>query len=155
MSSESKIRIKLGPLEVDYEGTDGFIKEQLPALLKTLQDFRVPEVAGPDAPKPDIQPPRGQLSTNTIAQKLGAKSGGDLVRAAAARLGIALGKATFTRKELHDEMKTATSYYKKSMANNLDKYIKAVVDSGTLHLQADGLYSLSASGKTALEQKLA
>ncbi len=32
----SKIRIKLGPIEVEYEGSESFLKEELPYLLAAV-----------------------------------------------------------------------------------------------------------------------
>ena len=35
----SKIRIKLGPIEVEYEGTESFLKEELPQLLEAVANL--------------------------------------------------------------------------------------------------------------------
>ena len=35
----SKIRIKLGPIEVEYEGSEAFLKEELPQLLTAVSDL--------------------------------------------------------------------------------------------------------------------
>jgi hypothetical protein len=74
-----------------------------------------------------------------------------LIRAAAARLGIVLNKATFTRKELHEECKSATSYYNKRVTNNFDKYIKTLLNDGTLLLQGEGIYAIAAVKATEIE----
>ena len=34
--AESKIRIKLGQIEIEHEGTEAFIKAELPELVKYL-----------------------------------------------------------------------------------------------------------------------
>ena len=36
---ESKIKIKLGPIEVEYEGSESFLKQELPALIKTVTEL--------------------------------------------------------------------------------------------------------------------
>jgi hypothetical protein len=158
----SKLRIKVGSFEIEYEGDDAFIKDQLPSLLVTLQEFRTPdeeEQEETSTPNETTSKSNGQhnsqTSTNTVAQKLGAKSGSDLLTAAAVRLGIVLNNPTFTRKDAHTEMKSATSFYKKSFANNLDNYFKTLLDNGTLLLQADSSYSLSQAKRQELEKKIA
>jgi hypothetical protein len=35
----SKIKIKMGAIEIDYEGSEEFLKEELPSLLKTVSDL--------------------------------------------------------------------------------------------------------------------
>lgn len=35
----SKIRIKMGPIEVEYEGSENFLKEELPELLGTVSNL--------------------------------------------------------------------------------------------------------------------
>jgi hypothetical protein len=152
----SKLRIKLGNLEVDYEGTDEFIKDQFPSLLKTLKELGTLNVA-PPPPSPEDAPqnvPVGDHPTNTIALKLGCSTGSDLVRAAAVRLGIIKKAATFSRKSLLAEMKTATSYYKDTYRSNLDSYLKTLVDNGTLLLQGESTYALSAAKISELAPKL-
>jgi hypothetical protein len=156
----SKLRIKVGEIEIDYEGSDDFIKEQFPTLLRTLQELQ--GLSGPAKPPKPPNAPAGtktrvpqSMSTNTIAQKLQVKSGSELARAAAARLGIVLSKDTFTRKEISVEMRSAKSFFKRSHANNLDNSLKKLLDDGKLLLQADKTYALADGERTELEKKIA
>jgi hypothetical protein len=160
----SKLRIKLGSLEVDYEGTDEFIKEQLPGLLKTLHEMRVvAEAESEPEPAPggnktiDTQftGDAASLSTNTIAGKLAAKTGSDLLKAAAIRLGIVQKKVTFTRKELLAEMRAAPHFYKKSYANNIDKSFKVLTEAGVILLQSDNTFALAANKRADLAKAIA
>ena len=155
----SKLRLKLGAFEVDYEGSDEFIKDQLPVLLKTLREIGVLGEALKGAEDVDEERGAGRahktLSTNTIAHKQQAKTGSDLAKAAAARLGIALNKESFTKKEILAEMRTAKSFYKASFASNIDSYLKTLIGEGTLLLQADDTFALSAGKRAALEQTIA
>lgn len=44
MSASSKIKIKLGQMEVEYEGTDAFIKEELQGFLVQMSALQ-PQVS--------------------------------------------------------------------------------------------------------------
>lgn len=41
----SKLRIKIGDVEIDYEGTEEFLKQELPQLLKTAMELHKSEGA--------------------------------------------------------------------------------------------------------------
>jgi hypothetical protein len=157
----SRLRIKLGDFELDYEGTDEFIKDQLPGLLKSIHEIE-PKIAKASPAKGaagngDKSSPafHSETSTNTIAQKLEAKTGPELAKAAAARLALVLKKATFTKKDNLAEMRSATNFFKKSHQNNADKILKSVTDDGTLLLQASGSYAFADASRIAMEEKLA
>ena len=128
----SKLRIRIGEVEIDYEGTEEFLKQELPQLLKTAMELH--KAAG-TATKTggagssgggkggSIFPP---LTTASIAAKTNATSGPDLMLAAAAHLTLVAKKDTFSRQELLNEMQNASGYYKKSYSNNLTKYLGKV-----------------------------
>lgn len=80
----SKIRIKIGEIEVEYEGTEEFLKKELPELLKTVSELYRPLNAGGGSTF--VPPSNLQLSTANIAAKLDAKTGPDVVIAACAHL---------------------------------------------------------------------
>jgi hypothetical protein len=89
---DARIRLKIGNLEVEYEGSDTFIKSDLLTLVSEAIDLlreqgdEIPTVKGAPS-QPDIGK---QLSgtTGTIASKLGVKSGPALI--VGARTGILL-----------------------------------------------------------------
>lgn len=158
----SKIRIKLGAIEVEYEGSEDFLKQELPALLKAVSDLYkqagVEAAAGGSggASNPaQINKPNVQGTTGGIAAKLNCKTGPDLVVAAAARLTFVLGKDTFSRKELLAEMKTASAYYKATYSGNLSGYLNGLVKDGDLLEPAAQTYSLGATKKTDLSKQIA
>jgi hypothetical protein len=158
----SKIRIKLGPIEVEYEGSEDFLKEELPQLLEAVANLHKKSGITDASPQDQNQggsssTPKGQLqgTTGAVAAKLGSKTGPDLVLAAAARLTLVVGKETFTRKDLLAEMKTATAYYKATYRGNLSGYLNGLVKDGILLETAAQTYSLSASKKTELGKQLA
>jgi hypothetical protein len=160
----SKIRIKIGDVEVEYEGTEQFLRDELPKLLTGVLELHRAEQQSNGKPSAttnpshkDKSPPVGSSigTTKTVSAKLGVTSGSDLVLAAAARLSIGDDKETFTRSELLTEMKTASGYYKASYSNNLSKSLQALVSSGRLRETAKETYTLSADELGQLETKLA
>lgn len=160
----AKIRLKIGQLEVEYEGRESFLRDDIFSLMKKLIGFYSEHKASiPAAPLPaktnstGSEEPLSDLdhSTNTIAAHLDVKKGSDLVIAAAAHLGLVKKQDTFKRHEINNEMKGATSYYKASMSTNLSKLLNTLVKSKRLNQTTKGVFALSASEKKALETKLA
>jgi hypothetical protein len=156
----SKLRIRIGDVEIDYEGSEEFLKQELPQLLKTAMELH--KAAG--TPSPDGDSVVGttkdtqktlSLTTGTIAARLKASSGGALLLAAAVHLTLVSKKETFSRKELLAEMQKASSYYRKSYSGNLTNYLKAAVDDGELSEIATDSYALTAKTRANLEAKLA
>ena len=143
---ESKIRIKLGSIEVEYEGSEAFLKKELPDLMKTIIELYksadIPvgqtEDQGGDSKKRGIR-----LSTKSIAAKLNCSSGRDLVVAAAAHLTLAKNQDSFSRKELLSEMQSASGYYKKTYGDNLSNALNGLLKDNTLTELSKGNYSLS------------
>jgi len=149
----SKIRIKVGPIEVEFEGTESFLKNELLDLLQAVVDLRKKT----DASAPEEED-SGDTNTNwtteTFASKLSCKSGSDLVVAACARLSLGLGRASFKRPAILDEIKTASSHYKKSYSSNLTKYLNGLVSNGRLNESATHTYALTQTEKTSLKKRL-
>jgi len=115
---KSKLRIRLGAVELEYEGDVSFTKEDVTALIDKMVDLagarrelQAPEVAAESNGKPIQLPPNAVCSfnhsTNTIATLLDAKSGGDLVMAAVAHLSLVKGLDTVKRSEIAAEMQAA------------------------------------------------
>ncbi|CAN7314170.1 hypothetical protein [Paraburkholderia terricola] len=170
----SKIKIKLGAIEVEYEGSESFLKEELPALLTAVSDLyqrstggngtnadvgndsKGQSTGGPSAALPTQANGKTILgTTNTIAQRLQVKSGPDLLLAAAARLTIVENREVFTRQQLLDEMKTATAYVRSTYLTNLGRTLTNMVKDGTLNEARTGQFALSASRREELETRLA
>lgn len=163
----SKIRIKMGAIELEYEGSDDFLKEELPILLDklyALAPFASSESQGKGVVVDESEEvgfssagPRGTKSeigtTSSIAADLDAKTGPDLALAAAVRLTLGLGKASFSRKELLTEMQSATSYYNKNMSGNLSKMLTAMIKDKVVREVAKDTFSLSAEKKRDMEKR--
>jgi hypothetical protein len=160
----SKLRIRIGEVEIDYEGTEEFLKQELPQLLKTAMELHKASGAAP-ATNTGKSSASGvatgassipSLTTGSIAAKLRAKSGSDLLIAAAAHLALVKKTEPFTRQQLLAEMQGATSYYKSNYSRNLSKYIKtALQKDGGLSETAKDSYAVTAAARADLEKKLA
>jgi hypothetical protein len=158
---ENKIRIKLGPIEVEYEGSEKFLKEELPDLIRTVSDLykasnlNLGGPPGKDSEVGDEPTEACSLSTTDISAKLSCDSGPDLVLAAAARLTLGQGMSTFSRQTLIKEMRSATAYYKPSYNANLTSYLNRLVRAVKLNTPSPGLYALTAGAREELRSKLA
>ena len=160
----TKIRFKIGQLEVEYEGGDSFLKNDLSNLLDKMVDFSKEHSVtqfidtSPDT-KSAVSSTNGtqkiDLSTATIASRMGAKTGPDLAIAASTHLTFVKGKEVFTLAEIRAEMKGAKSYYNTSMGSNLSKNLKSLVKNKRLNETASDTYALTAPEKDAMEKLLA
>lgn len=161
----SKIKIKLGAIEVEYEGSEVFLKEELPQLLTAVsalyEKSNISLGALPADQSPGLNdvslpnPSKLEATTGSIAAKLGSKSGPDLVMAAAARLTLVLEMQTFARQKIIDEMKTASAYHKPSYVKNLSATLNTLVKDGKLNEPSNGNYALTASSLKDMGQRLA
>lgn len=159
----AKMRIKMGPIEIDYEGSEDFLKQELPAILTAVSSLHKESGLVENSP-PGANSGNGAAGSNqtapigmsvtTISAKLGVKSGADLALAAAARLTRG-GSSSFSRQQLLDEMKAATGFYKTTIRSNLSNYLLTLVKEGKLQETAKDTYSLSMATKTEIEAKLA
>lgn len=163
----SKIRIRVDDVEVEYEGTDDFLKQELPILLDKIHALAAPrkkakarvddDADGNGGGNVDNGGGKGKDNigtTSSLAADLQAKSGSDLALAAAARLTLGLGRQSFSRKDLLDEMRSASAYYAKSYSSNLTKTLNFLVKDKRFREVGKGTYSLSAETKKELEGKI-
>lgn len=77
------------------------------------------------------------LHVNSVAERIGAKSGSDVAMAAAAQLQLVEGKTSFSRKELLDTMKEATNFYSQTMRSNLSATLKGLIGTKLNQLKND------------------
>ncbi len=160
----TKIRMKIGQLELDYEGRESFLINDLSNLLDKIADLSKKHTATQlidtsSESESVLVSTNGtkkiELSTATIASRMDAKSGPELAIAACAHLTFAKSKGTFSLAEIRTEMKNASSYYKASMASNLSKALKNLVKKQRLNETASDSYALTAAEKDAMEKLLA
>lgn len=164
----TKLKVKLGAAEIEYEGGKEFLKDEvMPTVSKMLElvkertELQSPTThsnrisSGAEAPLLSEQKIIQEHSTNTIATFLKVETGGDLAIAAAAKLIIIDLKNSVSRSEILEEMKTASNFYKQTMRGNLSSSLKTLVKDDRIRLVADNTYSLSHKERQSLEQKLA
>ena len=146
----SKMRIRVGEIEVEYEGSEEFIKAELPALMehvaKLQRSLPTLKAGGGTADESEA----GSMSCTTIAQKLNAKKSPLLMMAAALKLTLANSGKEFTKSELREMMKSAIGFYKSSFANNFDATLQRAVTKGEINHSGGENYSLPISKKEAL-----
>lgn len=158
----SKLRIRIGDVEVEYEGSEDFLQKDLPQLLRTAIELHSAGEAFGGGPKPKKKTSGSHeasvpsLTTGSIAAKIGVGSGSDLLKAAAAHLTLVEKKETFSRQELLAQMQTAKGYYKKTYSSNLSNYFAtALSKEGFLTETSSNEYTLSAAARKDMEKQLA
>ncbi len=161
MSEVSKIRIRMGAIEIEYEGSEEFLRADLPELLSAVSELyhRSREAESDAEVDEDIQTRDAGGSSNhgtttSIAAKLRCESGPDLALAAAARLVFSLKQETFSRQELNNEMKSARSYYKQNMTGNLSKILEGLMKAGKLNEVSRDTYALAQAEHSRIEALL-
>lgn len=150
--TDVKIQLKLASLEVAYEGPGEFAETSLIDIIQQISEVDLPNIVESDASSGIVQQPLGlpsgattgpKLSTSDFAVKMGAKSGTDLVMAAAASLHHSRGLEEFKRTDIHAEMKTAKAFYRSSYGGNLSKSLETLVKSGRLQTPRPHTYALA------------
>ena len=159
---DSRIRLKMGDIEIEYEGSEDFVKSELLSLVSQVASLyresglgAASMEASATGERDSTAEPRISLTTGAIASKLGVKTGSDLAIAAAAHLTLVKGVSPFTRDQLRDEMKTAKSHYRKSYSGNLSRYLETLLRADVLVESAEDTYALTAHKKRDLEGTLA
>ncbi len=156
----SKIRIKCGSLEIEYEGEEGYLKDELPKLVEkilevsTTMGSNLPDEASSSAQKNPRNESDIEITTSNIATKIGAKSGSDVATAACLHLALVQRKDTFSRQEMLEEMKTATAAYNENMAKNLSPILGALLKKEILNEPRTGIFALTDSARSTYLAKL-
>lgn len=161
----SKIKIRIGDVEVDYEGAHGYISDALPKLLETIVELRqrVASLAdgdgddgNADGTSRDADKDKDIRGTVTaIAAKLNVEEAADLVIAAMAKLTFVDKQQSSDRKVILAAMQSATGYYKPAMSSNLTKTFKGLLAANRITEPASGQFALMALERKKLEGKLA
>lgn len=144
-----KLRLKLGERELEIEAPLDFIRTDLTDILKKIMgsEFSLGTKAFSSKLSQSDSADQSDYaqSTDMIAALLGSKTGPHLAMAAAANLTLVKGKPKFSRKEILDEMQTATTYYNHNYSGNLTKILQGLTRSKKLNLVANNTYALSKS----------
>jgi hypothetical protein len=151
----SRIKIKFGDIEVEYEGEEKFLTAELPKLISDIAALHRTAPATPTKGHGHVKEEHkeGVQSATTLAQRLDAKKLPDLILAGA--LAIALrGQPSFERKELRKEIQGAIGFYKNAMGTNLEKTLTRLAKSGKITHSGGENYALSPDQKSALQGRL-
>jgi hypothetical protein len=157
-----KARIKSGTFEIEYEGAEEFFRSEFLGIAEEIRN-RLSDASGAEpeavvsaslARQSERVPSTSTGTTRSIAARLSAKTGPDLLLAAAARLNIVEDRDRFRRQDLLEEIKTASGYFKANMAKNLSQNLKTLIKDGKLIELANEVYTLSAGARTDLENKV-
>jgi hypothetical protein len=162
MTAEVRIVVKIGKIEVEFEGTNQLFEEKVEPIVKDLIDFGKHNqeasdddgaAVGHSANRPRAAP--FGMTVKSVAAKIGGASGGDLLYAAVVSLAIIKKKETFTRREINDEMKLATGYYKATYTNNLTSYLDGLTKQGVIIETSKDTYAVQEEARKEMEQRLA
>ena len=146
---EAKIKIKTNHFEVEFEGREEFLKEDLlnimESILEKYSSTGVRDEIKPATNSQLIDNPNVEvgLTTSTIASKLKVNSGPELILAAMTHFHFVQKKNTASRKEIFEEMKSATAFYKSTFGGNLTLYITNLIKSGKVLETSKDTYALS------------
>ena len=159
----TKLRIKYGSVELDYEGELAFEKSDVFSFLETLSSLAAPvenqvndhvidtgsSGNGRDSVLTSVE------SVADIAQRLGVNSGPELAIAACAALHFINNRAQFESKDISAVMREAQHFFKEGYASNLSKTLTRLVRAGTLRSIGSGRYALSHDAIEDLKKRLA
>ncbi|MGD1903065.1 MAG: hypothetical protein ACFB9N_12600 [Geitlerinemataceae cyanobacterium] len=163
-SEKSKIKIKLGNIELDFEGTEEYIRDDLPQLLDLILKYSGSEILPSDddeSEEEELIPDNNsgsakiQMTTTSIATKLNVKKGTQLVLAACAHISLVKSVEVFERSNILSEMKTASGYYKETYSKNLTASLTTLMKAGKIIERSQDQYALSAEYKSQVERQLA
>lgn len=155
----SKMHIKAGSVEIKFVGSEEYIKDQLPNLIKLLHSLS-PSVksvgkeksaalsASTDAAKKGIQ-----MTTETIAMKLGGSRPRDLILASCAYVAFNKNVNILSRNDIHAAAKSV-SYYKESIGKNLTSLLRGLVKDGYLVERSKDKYAFQAKEKEKIKAVL-
>lgn len=154
-----KVSTKIGDVAVDFEGSPEEFKALILPLVekawtRAASSQTISEQAAATGGAKQIGPSE-MLSVRTVATRLAADNGSELVLAAAASLSIFKGMDSFSRQQLHDEMKEASGFYKVTYGSNLSSYIDTLIKNRSLLELGKDSYALSVATRQSIEQRLA
>ncbi len=160
-----KLRIKNGNVELEFEGSEAFFKENR-ALFDSILSNK-PNNSEDDSsqtesavvPKKSTQTPLEKpinlsLTTSTLAARLKCEKAQDLILIAAGKIIVVDKKDRFTRKELLAEMNSALTHCEKSWTHNLGRFIGILMGQGKLNEVSKGIYCLTHSAQEEIKSKI-
>lgn len=172
----AKIRIKIGTMEVDYEGDSSFLDGGIEKLLETMagmahNNFVENQVAAPPAPALQVdasnneannwnleQPPlvgSPSFSTSMLASHADAETSADLILCAMAFLELNAKQNPNSSKEIFAEMKNVSTVYNSMMSTNNTKNLRSLAKSKKINEVSSGKFSLGKEERQKFEAIIA
>jgi hypothetical protein len=155
----AKLRIKAKGIEIEWEGEVDYLKNDLPDLIAAIvsalgidpsDDTGEEDAdAGSASLKPGIK-----TTTAALSAKLKPGTGAELFKLALAKLQLSDNIEPATRAQIHNEMRTASKFYKPNMKNNLNNMIDTLLGQGAINEPTSGSYALTQSTLENLQTKL-
>ena len=160
----SKIKLKFDNVEIEYEGEQQHLMNDLGALLAQIENFsqhlvdqqvtttsREPQSVEEKTSFDQSQTTR-TFTVGTLATKLNVNSAADLVICAMGHLHFILGKEKSDRKTIMTSMKSATNHNKPAMTGgNLSKAFSSLIKNGKIIETTKNTYALTAKELKNLE----
>ena len=159
----TKIRLKVGQLEVEYEGNEAFLEGGIYEMMEKIASLHAKHSAILSSSSPQVKTQNDKVATNVtpfdlavnaIAERLDATTGAHLALAAATYLTLAKNEPKFSRAQILEAMKSDASRYKRSMSKNLTRHLQSLIKDKCLNNVADGRYALSAPKRKEIESAL-
>ena len=147
--------------ELEFEGSESFLQNNVLKLAKNFQDVSFngtiidsSQANTANASKTTALAVDPSLSTADIAAKTKVKSGRELTIAAMAKLYFIDKKKSFLRKEILEEMKLATNYYKQNHSASLSKIFTGLQKKQLIKSPSKNTYSLAQGEVERLKAEL-
>lgn len=170
----TRLMFKHGPLELECEGEEKFVRD-IYANFKDIILSQAEKLSFDNAQdsEQDTPPPNNQatfsnttptsnheaaphpMTVRSIAKKLGYSKGPQLAYCAVASLSLFKNVELFSRKEILDEMQSATGLYTANMGSNLTKYINKMLDEKTIIETSKGTFATQAQALEKMSDELA
>ena len=163
----TKLKIKMGHIEFEYEGDAAYDNEAVKDLFTHMESLMVsappgafdnpnlaPNGVAPDSDG-DTTPDTINLSIQSVCAHMKAKSGSEVAIAAATHLQLCEGRKSFNRKELLSDMQNASGYYNQVMSSNLTRILKGLIGSKRIMALNGEQMALSSSELASAKAQLA
>jgi hypothetical protein len=154
----AKLRIKARGIEIEWEGEVDYLKNDLPDLIAAIVSalgINPSEESEDEADTSSATLKSGiKTTTAALAAKLKPGTGAELFKLALAKLQLSDDVEPATRAQIHNEMRTASKFYKPNMKNNLNNMIDTLLGQGAINEPNTGSYALTQSTLEELQAKL-
>ncbi len=156
---QSKIMIRFGSFEMNYTGSELFIKKEIPEILnsisKLLNEIEPASLATLETMKKSenlINAHNNRM--NNFAFQLGVSSCTDLILASCIYLEHCHKLEKYNRREILKEMRNAQALFKPNYSNNLTNSLASLEKAGYIYEVERGVYRLTDVKRKELEALL-